>query len=124
MTTPGPSPVEAAAGALIVALRTVEGLRVYDDPGAVIDPPGAIVGPPSLAWEGYCAGPSAARFLVVVAVALDERALPQLWELAPRVALAIETDVPDAVVRRADPGVWAGGGVDLPSYELQIEVSL
>jgi hypothetical protein len=115
--------VGAAAEALAEALRTVEGLRVHTDPGALLDPPAAVVGPPALAWEGYDAAPTSARFVVVVVVAMDERALPRLWDLVPLVAAAVDT-VPDAVLRTADPGVWSANGADLPSYELLIEVAL
>lgn len=123
MTAPEPGPIEVAAAALLEALRTVPGLRVYDDPGATIDPPGAVLGPPQLLWESYSAAPSSARFLVVVAVPLDDRALPRLWQLAPLVVMAVDT-VPDAVVRRADPSVWAGTAGDLPAYEIQVEIGL
>lgn len=117
------SAVAEVSGALAAALRTVDGLRVYTDPGAVIDPPGALVGPPQLTWGGYVAAPTEARFVVVLMVAADERALERLWDLVPLVAAAVDT-VPDAVVRQANPGVWLTGGIELPCYEIQIEASL
>ncbi|GEL17687.1 hypothetical protein [Pseudonocardia asaccharolytica] len=115
--------VADAAAELASALGTVPGVRVYTDLGAVIDPPGVVLGPPALTWGGPCADPVSARWLVAVVVAADERALPRLWDLAPLVAAAVDT-VPDAVVIRADPGVWSTGTTELPCYELQIETSL
>lgn len=115
--------VSDAAEALEAALRTVPGLRVYTDVGAAIDPPGAVVGPPSLTWGSVCAEPSSATFLVAVVVAMDDRAMPRLWELVPQVATALET-VSDAVVRRATPDVWTSGTANLPSYAVFVEMSL
>lgn len=115
--------VADAAAELAGALAGVAGVRLYTDLGASIDPPGVVLGPPALTWGGPCVEPVSARFLVAVVVAADERALPRLWDLAPLVAAAVDT-VPDAVVVRADPGVWSTGTIELPCYELQIEMSL
>lgn len=109
--------------AALTALATDQGLRHYPDPGAVIDPPGTVLGPPALTWEGYCDGPTSARFLVYVVVPVDERALERLWALVPQVANAVQEQVSDATVTRADPGTFTGT-VDLPCYEIQIDVSL
>lgn len=114
--------ISDAAAELEAALRTVSGLRVYTDPGAVIDPPGAVLGPPSLAWETPCADPTSATFLVVVVVSADDRAMPRLWELTPLVAAAVD-QVRGAVVLRAAPGSWATN-TPLPCYEISVEVSL
>lgn len=116
--------VKEAAEQLEVALRTVEGVRVYRDPSATVDPPGVLIAPPRLRWEDYCAGPpTSATFVVIVMVAMDARAVEELWEWVPLVAAAIDT-VPDAAVAAANPGVFNSGGTDLPSYEITVEVSL
>jgi hypothetical protein len=117
------SAVAAAAAELAAALATVEGARPYADPGAVIDPPGLVLGPPALLFEGPCPEPTSARWLVYVVVPADERALETLWALVPVVAEAIDA-LPGAAVIRADPGTFLSGGVDLPCYEIQIDVSL
>lgn len=117
------SAVKDVAEALELALKGVAGLRAYRDPGASVDPPGAVLGPPSLVWGGYCSGPVSATFLVYVLEKADGRALERLWDWVPLVSAAIDS-VPDAVVIRADPGVYNSGGTDLPTYELTVEVSI
>ncbi len=109
--------------ALSAALESVEGLRVYRDPGAVLDPPAALVGPPMLTFGGPSSDPVNGRFVVVVAVAFDDRAMKALWQLVPRVSAAVESHV-DAVVTEASPGVWQNGAISLPCYELSVEMSL
>lgn len=109
-----------AATALKTAVDAVDGIVATIADGASVTRTTAIVGPPALTFEAYCPEPTSARFLVaVVVVPADERALARLWELVPAVAAAIE-GVTDASVIRADPGNWR----DLPSYEIQVEVSL
>lgn len=116
--------IKEAAEALRDALKTVDGLRATTDPGANIDPPMGVVGPPALAWEAYSTEPTSARFVVYVVVAADEKALERLWELVPAVVASLEK-VPDAaLINPATPGRWQTGRVDLPSYELQIEVAI
>jgi hypothetical protein len=115
--------IETAAEELATALRSVPELRVYTDPGASVDPPAALVGPPQLTWGAYDVGPTAARFVVIVLVTADERAMVRLWDLVPQAAAAIE-EVDDAVVRQANPGTFTTGGTELPCYEIQVEVSL
>lgn len=116
--------VAQAYAALVEALATVEGARGYDDPGANLDPPATIVGPPLLEYAG-APGPDPVngKFLVVLAVVSDERAMVRLWELLPRVIDAIESVGP-AVVGQASPGTWRTGATDLPCYEIQVEMSL
>jgi hypothetical protein len=114
--------VADAALALEAALKTVAGLRLYRL-GETVDPPGIVVGPPQLVWESYGAGPATATFAVFVMVAMDDKALERLWEYVTPVAEAVES-VADAVVRSADPGVYAAGTTDLPCYTLQVEMSL
>ena len=109
---------------LRAAVRTVEGVRVYEDPSATVRPPAAVVGPPRLQWEAGCLGPTSATFIVIIMVALDKRAVEQLLDLVPKVADAIDEQVIDAAVISADPAIFNAGGTDLPSYELTVEVSL
>jgi hypothetical protein len=115
--------VKAAAEALETALRTVEGLRVFRDPGGAVDPPAAILGAPALTWETTCLEPTGAQFMIHVVVVANERALEQLWDLVPVVTTALD-GVVDASVIRADPGTYPTGGKELPAYLIQVDVSL
>lgn len=115
--------VADVANDLRTALAGVPGIRAYTDVGATVDPPAAILGPPRLTWNGPCPEPTEATFLVYVVTAADSRSLERLWDLTLLVAEAIES-VHDAVVRSANPGVWNTAGVDLPSYEISIEVGI
>ncbi|WP_435583377.1 hypothetical protein [Amycolatopsis thermoflava] len=114
--------VTEAAAQLEAALKSVDGLR-YVQLGSDVDPPGLVLGVPQLNWEGYGSAPATATFPVIVVVAMDDRALEQLWKLVTPVATAVDT-VPDAVVQTADPGVFNAGNQDLPCYTLSVEVSL
>lgn len=115
------SVVAVAAESLRVALASVTGLRVYTDPAATIDPPGVVLTPPTLTWEGYRSDPTDATFVAAVVVKPDERAMSRLWELVPLVAAAVD-EIPDAAVKRAEPGVWTSN--ELPAYLIEIEVAL
>lgn len=116
--------VTEAYDALAVVLDQLEEVRYYADPAAQLDPPAAIVGPPVLAYAGAAgADPVNGQFVVLLVVAQDDRSLPRLWSLLPSVVGAIES-VPDAVVTKAAPGTWRTGGVDLPCYEISVEMSL
>lgn len=109
---------------LEAAIASVPDMRAYRDTAANVELPAAVIGPPLLTWEGVCTGPpSSARFLVYVIVPLDEWAMDRLWELVPMVGKAIESQT-DAVAVTALPGVYNAGGVDLPAYELTVEVSV
>lgn len=107
--------LEAAAG-------TVADVEVYPL-GAPITPPAVVIGPPRMEWSTSCPGPTAAFFTAFVVVALTDRALEQLYELAPAVAGAIEANTP-GVVLRADPGTYNAGTGDLPAYALTVEYPL
>jgi hypothetical protein len=113
-----------AVADLEAACRTVEGIRVFQL-GDTIDPPAAVVGPPRLLWEVQCVdgGPTSAEFLVLVAVAFDDRAIAQLYEVVPRVVLAIETETPGAV-SEANPSTYNNGSTSLPGYELRVSYPL
>lgn len=115
--------VKAKAEELETAAKTVPNVRFYRDLGATVDPPALVIGPPRLQWESYCVDPTSATFIVIVMVAMNERAQEALWDLVPLVAAAM-SDVEDAVVTTASPGVFNAGGTDLPSYEITVEVSL
>lgn len=121
--------VREAAEALETALRTVPGVRVYRDPGANIDPPAAIVGPPALGWRGFCgSAPVSARFSIWLTSPADDRTLERLWELVPAVAAVLD-QVENATLAdlelQATPGQFpTSGGVTLPAYEIQVDVSL
>jgi hypothetical protein len=121
--------VAEAAQTLEAALRAVEGLRVYRDPGAAVDPPAAIVGLPALGWRGYCGSqPNHARFRIDVIVRSNERANEHLWELAAAVAAAVEM-VSDAVLapveEQATPTQFTTGqGTQLPGYQIQVDYEL
>jgi hypothetical protein len=120
--------VKAAAEALEAALRTVDGLRVFRDPGATVDPPAAILGAPALGWRAFCPAPTSARFTVFVVVAANERAMEQLWDLVPVVAAAVEEQVQEASVRDGDaaalPTTFPTGGSNLPAYAIEIDYEL
>jgi hypothetical protein len=117
------SAIAEAAATILAALKGIEGVNATSDVGKTLDPPSLVLGPPALVWQGVCAGPTSARWLVYVVVPADERALERLWELVPVVAAALDA-MPDVSVIRADPGAYVNGSGELPCYEIQIEVSL
>lgn len=111
--------VTKAAEALEAALRSVDGVRVFRDPGAAVVPPAAIVMPPRLTWSTVT-GPSGAEFRVYAVVSIGERTVEQLWDLADQIAEAIDSHTEGAVMR-ADPGTFVAGGSELPAYEFTVE---
>lgn len=111
-----------ATSDLEAAAATVAGVQVAPL-GAELTPPAVVIGPPRLEWVANCPGPTTALFSVFVIVALSDRALEQLYELAPAVADAIEANTP-GVVLSADPGTYNGGTGDLPAYVLTTEYPL
>lgn len=117
------SAVAEMAEALRAALRGVEGVRHLTDAGESSDPPATTLGPPSLTWSGDLAEPREATFPVALVVPADERAFDRLWTLLPLVAAALD-GVPDVVVRRAEPGTYPAGGVELPAYLIEVETAL
>lgn len=118
--------IKIAAVELEEALKGL-GVPVRRDPGGPVDGPTIVVGPPSLSWEAYCATPTSARFTVFVIVPADELAQERLWELVPRVGTHVE-QVPDAVVspveEAAQPTTFRSSGVELPAYQIQVDVPL
>lgn len=118
------SVVDDAFERLYEALGTVAGLRVGRGVGVRLDPPAVSVSPPQLTWDGYGSDPTSASFVVPVVVRQDERALLELMKWWPPVVAALH-EVENAVVRRADPGMWpAGSGVELPAYLITVDVGL
>lgn len=109
---------------LLDACRTVSGVRVVDRPGVVLDPPAVYVSPPSLTWEAYELDTAEAVFEVVLAVAANDRAVEQLYELLPQVTAALDSSEADAVVKTAEPGVWQSGTVGLPCYFIRVEAAI
>lgn len=123
MSTPGGSPLGRAYAALTAAVGSVEGIRASTDPGGALDPPAAIVGPPALTFGGPTSDPVGARFVVIIAVAFDDRAIDRLFEFLPEVTAAIES-LTDGVIINAVPGAWQSNQTALPCYEITVEMSL
>lgn len=106
--------------ALTAALGTVAGLRVYNDPGAVIDPPGAVLGLSELTWDAYNdAYPSESTTMVYLLVAADDRAVDNLATLVDQVAGAVWSAT-DFAVSHAVPGTFQTSNADLPAYVLTV----
>lgn len=123
------STVAEAAEQLLAAVDTVEGLRVHRDLGANVTPPAALLGAPALGWRSFCGPqPTSARFVLFIVVDATERALEDLWALVPKVATAVEQEMKSAAVQdgpsAAMPTTWNSAGIELPAYELTIEVDL
>jgi hypothetical protein len=115
--------VSDAAVRLAEALKTVEGVRLYDL-GANVDPPALLLGMPRLTFSSYCPGQiTGATFPVFLVVAMDDRAQLRLWELAEPVAEAVESAV-DATIGSCEPGLYMAGQTELPSYTFTVEMSL
>ncbi|QFU87877.1 hypothetical protein [Amycolatopsis sp. YIM 10] len=117
------NPIQAAHEQLTAALSTVDGCRVYGL-GDSIAPPGLVVGAPRLAWDAYNTGgmPTSATFPVFLVVGFAERTLPELYELVPVVAQAIETT--DATIAGANPGTYVGANTELPAYTFDADFPL
>jgi hypothetical protein len=111
---------QEASDRLVGALKAIDGVRVFAL-GESVSPPCAVVGVPRLAWETYSRDVTSASFPVYLIVALDDRAVPRLLELAPKVAAVIEV-VTDGSVDAAEPGVYPVG--DLPAYLFTAEFPL
>lgn len=114
------STVKAAATALEAVIGTVPELRAYRV-GDVVDPPGAIVGPPALTWSTGLDTPTDATFPIFVVTSAGDRELERLWDLAEAVGAVLD-DV--GTVTRAVPGAYNSAGVELPCYEITVEMEL
>lgn len=117
------SAIREAAESLVEALEGIDELHVHTDLGAVLDPPAVVVSPPRLTRATNCLDFTDATFLVIVAVAADDLAVERLWDLVPVVSAAIEEHTNGAVTT-ASPGLWTGGGAELPCYEITVEMPL
>lgn len=105
------------------AVRSVEGVRVYDDPAATVTTPAAIVGAPQLRFEGISSQPTRATFPVAVMVDNNKASVNKLLKLVPQVVEAIRDQVIDAeILEEITPAVIQIGNVDLPGYMIFVEV--
>lgn len=115
--------VEEALETLWAALETVEGVRLYRDPAAVVDPPGSTVGPPTIQRRARGTDPTDATFTVALIVAKTPRAMLELIRLQQSIADAVD-GLPQVSVGDAAPGTWSSGGMDLPAYLIPVEYAL
>lgn len=117
------SPAGDAREALMVGLREVPALRVYDDLAAVVDPPAAVVGPPRLTPEAMGPALTTATFVVGLIAPSSDRALGVLFDLVQPVCDAV-WEVEGASVTECSPGTWPAGAASLPAYLIEVEMSL
>lgn len=116
--------IREAADALETALKTVPGIRVYQDPGATVQgTTSAVIAPPSVVWGAFRAEPTEATFIVHLVVPFDQYATARLYDLVEPAVAAIEND-PAFAVTSASPGLLQQGGSQLPTYALTVEASL
>jgi hypothetical protein len=112
--------LEAAAAPLPDELRYV----VVGDLAELTDPPAVALVPPQLRWDGPIElGPREATWTVVLAVQGGRDPVTDLFALLPVVVNAIEGTA-DAIVRRAEPGVYRAGATELPAYFVFAELAL
>lgn len=112
--------LKAAAAALPAAQRFV----VVGDLSELTDPPAVGLAPPQLRWEGPIEfGPREATWTAALVVPAGGDVVGDLLALVPVVADALEGTA-DAVVTRAEPGVYRAGGTELPAYYVFAEVAL
>jgi hypothetical protein len=105
---------------LVAALGTVDGLRIYTDPGALVDPPSVIIGLPDLDYQVFSdPTPTDATLQLYLMVAADDRATDNLSALIDSVTDAVWTAAEFAVTR-AIPGVYLTSNVELPAYVLTV----
>ncbi len=99
--------------------------RVNPQEGDNIQCPAVVIGPPALTFGSGVPEPTDARFLVYLVVdGPIGRELATLLELAPFVFEAIDTQT-DGVVVQADPATYVvGADLELPAYEIVVEVPL
>ena len=112
-----------ATAELVDLLQAVDGVTVYDEPGANPDPPCVLIGAPSLAWTTQGPEPDEATVNLAIVVRLDDRAMANLRDLVQRVAAAVDQHS-SAVVRRATPGSYPAGNTSLPAYDLEVDLGL
>jgi hypothetical protein len=112
-----------AAGRISTALSVLTGIRHHRQMYGLVDPPATVLPPPTLRRGAMTAEPTEASWVVALVVDRGERSQEQLEELESRVADALY-GVEDVVVGDSRPGTYPSGGVDLPAYLIDIDVSL
>jgi hypothetical protein len=123
--------VQAAHDALVAALEAAaapladdQRFVVVADLGEATDPPAVVLAPPQLRWQGPIEfGPREATWTAAIVVPAGGDVVGDLFRLLPIVADAIEGTA-DAVVDRAEPGVYRAGATELPAYFVFAEVAL
>ena len=118
------NPVQEATDLLRDALVAVVGVRHYRQMSGPVDPPAAVVAPPALQWNALGPDPTEATFRVALVVARDDRTVDQLIALYPLVVEALDGLDSRVQVRSAEPGAYPAGGVELPAYLFDVDVSL
>jgi hypothetical protein len=113
-----------AADLLSEALADIDGVRHYRLRGGAVSPPATILAPPTVTWNGMAVEPSDASWVVALVVADAERSDEQLWSLLPAVYSALDGLNGRVVVRDARPDSYPSGGVNLPAYVFNLDVSL
>jgi hypothetical protein len=113
-----------AADELSEALAAIDGVRHYRLRGGAVSPPATILAPPTVTWNGMDADPTDASWVVALVVADAERCDEQLWALLPAVYAALDGLNGRVVVRDARPDSYPSGGVSLPAYVFNVDVSL
>lgn len=117
--------VLAASDAVAQALATVPdplGKRVHGEPGEALNAlPALVISPPALTFSGY-GNAVDVTFLVYLVTSASAGAVAELLRWLPDVVTALGES--DAVVLRADPGVYLAGAVSLPCYEITIDFPL
>jgi hypothetical protein len=116
--------LEAASEPLAAELRYV----VIGDLSELTDPPAVALAPPVLAWEGPIElGPRLATWSIALVVAgngtTERGSVGDLFAILPAVVDAVDGTA-DAVVLRAEPGVYRAGATELPAYFITAEVAL
>lgn len=118
------NPVQQAVELLRDALEGVVGIRHYRLMSGPVDPPATVLAPPALQWQALGPDPTEATFRVALVVARDDRTVDQLIELYGVVVEALDGLDGRVQVRSAEPGVYPAGGVELPAYLFDVDVSL
>jgi hypothetical protein len=121
--------VQAAHDALMASLEALNAeladadqFRVVGDLAELTDPPAVALAPPSLS-EFTESGPRVARWTAAMVVPAGDRVVGELFRLLPQVVSALDGTA-DAIVIRAESGVYRAGATELPAYFITIEVAL
>lgn len=121
--------VQAAHDALMASLEDLneslakaDKLRLVGDLAELADPPAVALAPPTLS-EFTEAGPRVASWSVAMVVPGGARVVDDLFRVLPLVISALDGTA-DAIVTRAESGVYRAGATELPAYFITIEVAL